>query len=177
MMATLPAVSLPRLSKDLGFAAALRNLPAVIRAALSDYELDDPALLEACPCSSLELLGLGQAPAEMKLHDEDTTKTPEVPEAHEATTAGVALDTGIFLCVVWIGCHLFPIFFLPAQAFVPLFPLLHLFRSFRPTSCWVTQARLLPVQGRSGGRKESFQDRRMSWGFVLVLALCGMHTQ
>ena len=60
-------------------------------------DLDEPALLEVYTRSSLGLLGLRQALAEMKLHGAVTVMLPEVLGAHEVRTGDLTLDSGLLL--------------------------------------------------------------------------------
>ena len=93
--------------------------------------------LEAYTRSSLGLLWLRQAPAEMKFHGAVTLMLPEVVEAHEVTTGEVTLDSGLLLsCIGFI--HLFFLFLLCCPFLVPflIFP----FLSFLSLAVGVTQA-------------------------------------
>ena len=100
-------------------------------------DLDEPALLEAYTRSSLGLLGLRQAPAEMKLHGAVTMMLPEVPRAHEVRTGELTLDSGLLMSCIGFILLLF-LFLLYCPFLVPflIFP----FLSFLSLAVGVTQA-------------------------------------
>ena len=134
-------------------------------------DLDEPALLEAYTRSSLGLLGLRRAPAEMKLHGAVTMMLPEVPGAHEVRTGELTLDSGLLMsCIGFI--HFFIFFSTALSLFLSL--------SF-PSSrfCLSLLVSRKPVLGRGSctdRQMQQFSQNRAVHRNLKPVSLCLLHS-